>query len=105
MLAKLRPIQRLKIKVLYSKVSKPVQTEVENWTKYLGKTLGGMLEEQRPWFRQPDYVECVNFARTGNFVVLLPDAEYYVAHPAVADDAFEHHQYNAYSDLAVKLPE
>lgn len=105
MLAKLRPIQRLKIKVLYSKLSNPVQTEVENWTKYLGKTLGGMLEEQKAWFCQPDYVECVNFARTGNFVVLLPDAEYYSAHPAVADDAFEHHQYNAYYDLAVKLPE
>lgn len=105
LLKSLKPTQRLKVKALYHKVYKPVEQEVENWTKYLGTTLGAMLEEAKPWFTQPQYVHCVNYARTGQFIVLMPDSDYYAIHPKVANDAFEHHQYKAYYDLALKLPD
>ncbi len=98
-------INRMKIKALYGKLYNPAQKEVENWTKYLGKMLGGMLEKEMTWFRQPEYVECVNYARAGTFYILMPDAEYYAKHPRQSDDVFDHHQYNAYYDLAVKIPE
>lgn len=98
-------IQKVKIKYLYGKLSRPTGKSVENLTKYLGTTVGGMLQKGNPWFRQPEYVDCANYARVGQSFVLVPDEEYYSRHPRVADDAFEHHQYNAYYDLAEKIGE
>lgn len=97
--------QRLMVKALWNQLNKPAEREVKNWTKYLGKTLGGMIEANKPWFKQPDYVECVNYARAGSPYILMPDEEYYGKHPRVADDPFEHHQYVSYYELAVKIPE
>lgn len=95
--------KKMKIKFLFSKLSRPAEKEVANWTKYLGGALGGMLQDAHPWFRQPDYVECVNYARAGQFYVLKPDADYFSRHPQVSEDAFDHHQYVAYYELAKKI--
>ncbi len=97
-------IQRAKIHFLYNRIYKPTQKSVDNLTKYLGGTVGGMLEEGLVWFKKPvEYSDCANYARCGQFYILLPDDDYFAKHPHVAADAFEHHQYVSYYELAQKI--
>ena len=98
------PMTRLKLKFLYNRLYKPTDKAVRNIEKYLGTTVGEMMEGQVPEYKQPaEYSDCANYARTGPFIILMPDEGYHQIHPHVAKDAFEHHMYKAYEYLADKL--
>ncbi len=101
--ASMNAISKLKVKFLFNRLNKPTSKSVKNLTKYLGGTVGGMLEESNTWFSKPIYSDCANYARCGQYYILMPDAEYYAKHPHKAEDAFEHHQYISYYELAKKI--
>ncbi len=96
-------LQRARINFLYNRLNKPTSKSVKNLTKYLGNVVGEMLEEGNEWFDRPQYADCANYARCGQFYILLPDAEYYAKHPRKAADSFEHHQYISYYELATRI--
>lgn len=96
-------LTKMKVKFLFNRLDKPTSKSVENLTKYLGNIVGSLLEEGNVWFNKPDYTQCANYARCGTPYILMPDAEYHRAHPLKAQDAFEHHQYVAYYELAQKI--
>lgn len=101
--ANMGTLQKARIGFLYNKINKPTSKSVKNLTKYLGNVMGEMLEDANDWFERPDYADCANYARCGQTYVLMPDAEYHAKHPLKATDAFEHHQYISYYELALKI--
>ncbi|MCQ7926356.1 lipase family protein, partial [Salmonella enterica] len=96
-------MQRARLGFLYNRINKPTSKSVANLTKYLGDVVGEMLEEGCEWFSRPAYADCANYARCGQTIVLMPDADYHARHPRKSADAFEHHQYISYYELALKL--
>lgn len=96
-------MQKARINFLYNRLNKPTDKSVGNLTKYLGDVVGEMLEEANEWYARPRYADCANYARCGQYYILMPDAEYYAKHPHKAADAFEHHQYISYYELAQKI--
>lgn len=101
--ASLGAMQKARIGFLYNRLNKPTAKSVRNLTKYLGNVVGQMLEEDNEWFTRPQYADCANYARCGQTFVLMPDAAYHAKHPLKATDAFEHHQYISYYELAQKI--
>ncbi len=93
---------RMKVKLLFSQVSKPLKKSEKRLRKYLGKTLGKMLQEEVPEYDVPTFSKTANYARCGQTIVLRPDEEYHKKHPLNADDAFEHHMFGSYGELADK---
>ncbi len=93
---------RLKYSVLYAQLTKPTYKSERRLKRYLGSTVGKMVENQVAGFRQPDYAETACYMRTGVTVVLKPDAVYYGLFPRVSDDKFLHHMFNAYKFLIDK---
>ncbi len=91
---------RLKLKFVYKKISKPGNKEVENLTKYLGKTVGGMLADGKKGYVAPEYQNVANYSRVGRAIILMPGQDYYKVHPRASKDVFEHHQYVSYEMLA-----
>lgn len=100
--ASLGAIDRIKVNFLYSRLSKPTARSEKNLRKYLGRTLGKMLQAEAPEYQLPQFIECANYMRTGTTVVLMPDDQYYATHPRNAADAFEHHMFKAYHELAMR---
>ncbi len=94
---------KIEVKFLYNKLNKPTSKSVDNLTKYLGETIGERLADKEEWFSQPTYADCANYARAGHTYVLMPDDAYHATHPHESNDAFEHHMYKAYYELATRL--
>lgn len=90
---------RIKFKFLYSQLAKPTYRSERRLEKYLGRTLGQMIEEQVNSFSQPNYFKSACYMRTGSTIVLKPDEKYFESYPSVSPDKFKHHMFNAYKFL------
>ena len=90
---------RFKMKFLLRRLNKPTRKSERALRKYLGKSVGGMLESDIKGYKMPEFSVCANYARCGITYVLMPDADYHSRHPYVAQDAFEHHMFGAYYEL------
>jgi hypothetical protein len=99
MIKQQKGIDRLKFRFLYSQLTKPTYRSERRLKKYLGKTVGGMVEGQVKGFKQPAYAETACYMRTGNMVVLIPNDDYYKRFEPVSDNKFLHHMYDAYKCL------
>ncbi len=93
---------KLKVKLLFNQLSSPLDQSAKRLTKYLGTTLGKMLTEEISDYKVPDLDGSSNFARCGVTIVLRGSAEYHSRHPRETPDAFEHHAYKAYEELAIE---
>ncbi len=105
LLADAKAIDRMKVKLLFNQVNNPIEKSEKRLRKYLGKTLGGMLQDEVPEYQIPTLSETSNYARCGQTIVLRPDAEYHKNHPQRSNDAFEHHMFKSYGELADKYTE
>lgn len=96
----MKAIDRMKVKFLFGRLRNPIRRSEATLRKYLGETLGEMLQAQDPDYSLPEFSNCSNYSRCGQTIVFRPTETYHVAHPLNAADAFEHHMFKAYGELA-----
>lgn len=93
--------QNAKVRFLFHQLDQPTRKSERHLRKYLGETLGKMVQEKRPGYVQPTYRHCANYMRAGTPIVLMPDENYYKIYPRAYDkDPFIHHIFRAYLFLA-----
>ncbi len=90
---------RIKYRYLYSQLANPTFRSERRIEKYLGKSIGKMVEAQVKNFNQPEYFRSACYMRTGNTIILKPNELYFNTFPSISDDKFKHHMFNAYKFL------
>ena len=90
---------RIKYRYLYSQLANPTFRSGRRLKKYLGNSVGKMVEAQVKNFSQPQYFGSACYMRAGNTIVLKPEPAYFESYPAVSNDNFKHHMFNAYKFL------
>jgi len=63
---------------------------------YLAGVAGKLVSRSLKDFQRPEYVSCLNYARTGNYVVLMPDSTYFHRYPESDTNLFVHHLHGPY---------
>ncbi|MCF0189913.1 MAG: lipase family protein [Marinilabiliaceae bacterium] len=99
-MGKMNRMDKVKFKALITILRRPTRKSEKKLTRYLGKTLGGMLEDMYEGYDMPQLERCANYQRAGDFIIMMPDEEYHRRHPKNAEDAFEHHMFKSYMELA-----
>jgi hypothetical protein len=95
-------IMRLVMGHAYNRINKPVKKSVKNFQKYLGKKTYKIVKKSLPEFPNPQYATTNYYVRTGQIIVLYPDAEYYKIYPNNPERKFTHHMLSPYLFLAKK---
>jgi hypothetical protein len=91
------------LKAVYNKMHRKTRKAMQYYCKNLGKRVGKMLKKSLPGFEPPVYAETMNYVRTGNYITLLADDEYYKLFPDSKTNAFAHHFHKPYLYLLEKL--
>jgi hypothetical protein len=90
---------------LHRQLTKHNKKALKKYQLFLGKVASHVVSQKLKGFEAPKkYYESSNYVRTGNFVILKPDAEYYKKFPDNDSTLFVHHGILPYSYLAGKLP-
>lgn len=97
--------QNLVLGYLYGRLDKSTRKAERRFRRNLGHTLGKQIKKHLPGFKQPAYVHCADFVRTGNTLVLHPDAEYYRRFPDTSSNVFVHHMMPPYLYLLEHYPD
>lgn len=92
------------LRYAYNRLEKPSRQAQRNYEKYLGKYVAKQVQKHLKGFKPPAYYHSTDYVRTGNYIVLLPDAEYYKLYPDSEKKIFTHHYHMPYLYLAMKLP-
>lgn len=95
--------QRVALKYVYNRLSKPSLRAQKNYQKYLGNLAAGVVQKNIAGYTPSDYVNTNNYVRTGTTIVLLADAAYYAKYPDSSEKIFAHHFHPPYLYLAQKL--
>jgi hypothetical protein len=94
--------QRIILKKVYKKLSKPPRKSQEDYQRYLGDRLFMLIKKQLPGFVKPEYFASTNYVRTGKTIVLMPDEEYRTKFPDNNNNIFMHHFFEPYFFLLKK---
>ena len=73
------------------------------YEKYLGNTVGKMIQKLLPGYIAPEYVKTFDYVRVGPTIVLLADENYFKLYPDNPDKIFVHHFIGPYLYLANQL--
>lgn len=103
MIKKQKLLQRLALRHIYKKLSKPTRQAQKNYEKYLGKMTSKMIRKNLQEFVPPDYYNSNHYVRTGRTIVLLPDEAYYKIYPDDKAQTFMHHFHKPYLVLLEQL--
>jgi hypothetical protein len=104
-LIKKQPLpKRLALKYVFNKLSKPARKAQRNYQKYLGAFAGRYVKTNLKEYVPPTFFQSSDYARTGNFVILLADDAYYKKFPDNPKTIFVHHLLGPYLELARRLP-
>lgn len=95
--------KNLVLKWVYNKMDRKTKKAMKYYCKNMGKRVGGMLKKTLPEFEPPQYAENMNYVRTGCYIVLQADEEYYKLFPDSNTNAFVHHLHKPYLYLLEKL--
>lgn len=96
--------QRIALNYVYNRLSKPALTAQRNYQKFMGQFTSNTVKKNLPGFQPPTYMNSNYYARTGNTIVLLADADYYKQYPNSEEQIFTHHLHPPYLYLTNKLP-
>lgn len=96
--------KNLALKYVYNRLDKPTKAARSRYQNYLGKMVAKAVKKQVPGFKAPAYYNSNAYVRTGNTIVLLPDAEYFKLFPESRSNIFAHHFHPPYLYLVEKLP-
>jgi hypothetical protein len=91
------------LKSMYNKMDRKTRKAMNYYCKNLGKRVGKMLQKSLPGFEPPQYAETMNYVRTGNYITLLADDDYYQLFPDSKTNVFIHHLHKPYLYLLEKL--
>lgn len=91
------------LEAIYDKMGGETKKAMEYYSKNLGKRVGEILTKSLPGFVPPQYSPCLNYVRTGNYIVLQADEEYYKLFPDSKDKVLTHHLFKPYLYLLDKL--
>ncbi len=97
--------KRLALNYAYKRLTKPTRRAQKNYTKYLGKTVNGLLITALPGYVAPPYVPSTMYMRAGSPIILTPDAAYLQERTDPSKNVFLHHMPEAYYKLAELLPD
>ena len=100
---KLKFPKNIILKQIYNKLDKPTKKAQQRYEKYLGKMTSKVIKKKLPDFSPPEYVESNNYVRTGRFVVLYADEDYFKKFPKNSKDISVHHNFKPYLYLLEKL--
>jgi hypothetical protein len=96
--------KNIALRYAYNRLDKPSRKAQKNYQKYLGKMTAKMVKKTIPGYLSPEYYNSNNYVRTGNYIVLPADADYYALYPDNNEQIFVHHLHAPYLFLAEKLP-
>ncbi|AQG80119.1 lipase family protein [Spirosoma montaniterrae] len=97
--------QRLVLKYVYNKLSKPSLKAQRNYQKFLGQFASKNVSKNLTGFTAPtNYYQSSDYVRTGSHIVLLADEAYYKLYPDDEKKIFVHHFHPPYLYLTEKLP-
>lgn len=96
-------VKGLALRWVYGRMDGITKRAVRRYCRNLGNRVGGMLKKSLPGFKQPVYVNNMNYTRAGNYIVLLADEEYYKAYPDSKTNPFIHHLHKPYLYLLDKM--
>ena len=94
--------KRLVLGHVYRTMTSPSFKAQRRYQKYLGKLSSKTIRGQLKTFIPPSYFPSSDYVRTGAYIVLLPDAEYYRKFPDSKQDVFVHHFHQPYLYLLGK---
>lgn len=97
--------KRMFIRKIYNRLTKPSSEQVENNQKYLGEMVAKQIGKLLSGFVVPASAGTFNYTRTGQFIVLTGDEQYYAHFPEKSENIWIHHLISAYWYLAEKLPD
>lgn len=95
--------KRIFLNIIYGKLRNPSRKTVKNYQKLLGKEMEKRVSKYLPDFKAPPYYHSNDYVRTGNTIVLYPDAAYYKQFPNGSKDMMIHHSFPPYLYLLEKL--
>jgi hypothetical protein len=67
-------LKRIVMLKVYNSLDKPTAKANKKFQKYLGKKLEVFVRKELPEFESPTYVNSNNYVRTGQQIVLYPNA-------------------------------
>jgi hypothetical protein len=85
--------KNLALKHVYKKLRNPAHKANKNYQKYFGKKANQFVKKTLPGFEEPQYFNSNHYCRTGQFIVLKPDADYLKKYPndPKTENVFIHH--------------
>ncbi|WP_297334959.1 lipase family protein [Algoriphagus sp.] len=94
--------KNLLFKTVYNRLDKPTKRSKKNFQKYLGTFQEKQVVKVLPDFEGPGYLDSNHFSRAGDFIILVPDADYAEKFPDEEGKIFRHHMFIPYFDLFLK---
>lgn len=95
--------KNLVLKWTYNSMDGITKKAARRYCKNLGTRVGKMLAKTLPGYKPPQYLEILDYVRTGNFIVLAADDEYKKLYPDSETNVFTHHFHKPYLYLLNKL--
>jgi len=95
--------QNILLRYFFNQLEKPTSKARKKYEKFLGRLVGKFVEKQIEGATPPPFFQSNNYVRTGQTIVLYPDAEYYRLFPDSETNLFVHHMFEPYYHLAQKL--
>jgi hypothetical protein len=96
--------QKVALNYVYNDLNKPAVKAQRKYQRYMGKMASTYVKKHLNGYQAPQYYDSNNYVRTGNYIVLTPDEEYYKIYPDNKDKVFVHHMLQPYLHLAKQLP-
>ncbi len=94
---------RMVLRHMYNRMSKPSFKAQKNYEKYLGKMVSKLIKKELPEFELPIYFKSSDYVRIGTTVVLYADDEYKKVFSQHPDEVWLNHFIDRYLYLADKL--
>jgi hypothetical protein len=88
--------RRIVMTNVYNSLDKPTEKASRKFQKYLGKKLEKIVRNVLPEFESPAYANTNNYVRTGQQIVLYPNAEYYRLFPQDKSNIWVNHMFEGY---------
>ncbi len=95
--------KNLVLKWTYNRMDGITKRAAKRYCRNLGKRVGKILAKSLPGFEPPQYLNILDYVRTGNFIVLEADDDYYKRYPDSKSNVFIHHLHKPYLYLLDKL--
>ena len=91
------------LKTVYNRMDGVTRRAVRRYCRNMGKRVGTMLKKSLPGYEPPTYIESLDYVRTGNYIILNADEDYYKIYPDSKTNVFIHHFHKPYLYLLEKL--